>query len=154
MKMMRKVNVKQTMQRLFLLMLVGTVTLNGCSKDDDTEQPETKSIDVTIGTYQGKLTVWGDLPNTDEDEFFDAVITVTKVDNEHLKVTVKTGEPYSAITEKTIKVRAEEYLGDIYHVIGDLQGSFWYHADTKTVDISTNKQRETDIHYTFEGAKQ
>ncbi|WP_223857515.1 hypothetical protein [Sphingobacterium micropteri] len=152
--MMEKMNVKRIMQHLLFLLLVGMVTLSGCSKDDDTEQPDGKSIDIAVGTYKGKLTVWGDLPNTDQNEFFDAVITVTKADNEHLKVTAKTGEPYSAVTEKTIKVQAEEYLGDIYHVIGDLQGSFWYHTDTKTVDISTNKQRETDVHYTFEGAKQ
>lgn len=154
MKTMEKKSVKRTMQRLFILLMVGTVTLGSCSKDDDAEKPDGKGIDVAVGTYKGKINVWGDLPNTNQSEFFDVVLTVTKVDNEHVKVTAKTGEPYSAVTEKTIKVRAEEYLGDIYSVIGDLQGTFWYHSDTKTVDINTNKQSATDIHYTFEGAKQ
>jgi hypothetical protein len=147
MKTMRKINVKQTMQHLFLLLLVGTVTLSSCSKDDDDKVGG--GIDVAVGTYKGKLSI-----RPSHGEFFDAVLIVTKVDNQYIKITAKSGEPYSNITEKTIKVESQDYNGDVNSVIGSLEGVFWYHAETKTLDVTTNKQSETDIYYYFEGAKQ
>lgn len=145
---MKKMNAKIAFLGLLSVFLLGILVIS-CSKDDDNNEPGTGSINVAVGTYKGKLSIRPGGP-----EFFDAVLNVAKVDDQHVKITAKAGEPYSNITEKTMKVSAEGYNGNVYSVIGELQGAFSYYAETKTLDVTTQKQSETDVYYYFEGTKQ
>ena len=130
--------------------------VTSCSSSDDNggiDLPERGSIDAAVGMYKGSMRVYDDFTGTGKYEFFDVIIQVTKVDAQHVKVTAKSGEIYSRVTEKVMKVEGN-YNNDITTVTGDLSGIFWYHADTKTMDVHTTKQAEGEIIYVFEGAKQ
>ncbi|WP_413512977.1 hypothetical protein [Myroides odoratus] len=150
-------NIKLKISLLATLALVSMGTLvTSCSSSDDNggpDLPEKGVIDDAIGTYKGTMRVHDDIAGTDKYEFYDVVMLVTKVDNQHVKVTAKSNEVYSVVAEKVIKVEGN-YNKDITSVTGDLSGFFWYHSDTKTVDIHANKQAATEIIYTFEGSKQ
>jgi len=126
-----------------------------CNSDDapNYEQPGAGSIDVAVGTFKGKITSYKQLPNTSEYTFYDAVVIVTKVDDQHLKITTKSGEPYSALTEKTLKV-SNEYDNMVRTVIGEINGDFWYTHDTKSLTFYTNDSSVGDYDYGFEGIKQ
>lgn len=147
------------MKRLkrFTLILVGlTLSLGiiGCSSNDDNyDQSGPGTIDVAIGTYKGKISSYRSLPDTNENNFYNAELTVSKVDNQHVKITVKSGEAYSILTEKIMKV-SNDYDNMVRSVIGEINGDFWYVHDTKTLTLYTNQTTETDYDYSFEGVKQ
>lgn len=127
-----------------------------CSNNDDGpnyEQPGPGSIDVAVGTFKGKITSYKQLPNTTEYTFYDAIVTVSKVDHQHIKITTKSGEAYSILTEKTLKV-ANEYNNMVRTVIGEINGDFWYTHDTQSLTFYTNDTAESDYDYSFEGVKQ
>lgn len=149
--------IKSTISLLAIMALMTTSTLvTSCSSSDDNggpNLPEKGAIEDALGTYKGMMRVHDDIAGSDKYEFYDVVMLVTKVDNQHVKVTAKSNEVYSVVAEKIIKVEGN-YNKDITSVTGDLSGFFWYHSDTKTVDIHANKQAEIEIIYTFEGSKQ
>lgn len=133
------------------LLSIGTITTSCSSSDDNTnyEQPTPGTIDAAVGTYKGKLRS----SYLDQYEYFDAVVIVTKVDNQHLKVEAKSGEAYSSVTPKTFKVESG-FNNDINSVNGIIEGYFWYTAEVKTLELSTNQQAETEINFLFDGVKQ
>lgn len=133
------------------LLSIGTIATSCSSSDDNTtfEQPTSGSIDAAVGTYKGKLRS----SYLEQYEYFDAVVIVTKVDNQHLKVEAKSGEAYSSVTSKTFKVE-NSYYNNINNVNGILEGYFWYTAEVKTIEVGTNQQAEGEINFSFEGIKQ
>lgn len=135
-----------------IVLCVGFVA---CNSDDGTnnEQAGPGSIDVAVGTFKGKISAYKQLPNTTEYTFYDAIVIVTKVDDQHLKVTTKSGETYSTLTEKTLKV-ANEYDNMVRTVIGEINGDFWYTHSTKSLTFYTNDTAANDYDYSFEGIKQ
>lgn len=148
---MKKVNTKIAFLGILSVLTFGTIATS-CSKNDDNggyEQPTKGTIDAAVGTYKGKLRS----SHLDQYEYFDAVVIVTKVDDQHLKVTPKSGEAYSSVTPKTFKVEGG-YNNDIQSVYGILEGYLWYTADVKTLEMATNQQAETDINFLFDGVKQ
>lgn len=146
---MKKINVKIAFFGIALALNFGTVATS-CSKDNNEyEEPTNGTIDAAVGTYKGKLRS-NDL---DQYEHFDAVIIVTKVDNQHVKVVAKSGEAYSGVTSKTFKVE-HTYNGNIDNIDGILEGHFWYTHNVKTLEMGTDKQTATDITYLFDGTKQ
>jgi len=132
------------------LLSIGTITTS-CSSDNNTdyEQPTSGSIDAAVGTYKGKLRS----SYLNQYEYFDAIVIVTKVDNQHLKIEAKSGEAYSSVTPKIFKVE-NGYNNNINSVSGVLEGYFWYTAEVKTLEMSTNQQAETEINFFFDGIKQ
>ena len=146
---------KTTFLWIFAAISVGTL-VTSCSKDKDPYDysvPEEK-IDGAVGTYKGRMEIRN---NSDLDisgkTYYDAVVTVSKVDNSHLKVTAKAGEEYSVVTEKVFQVEGY-YGGDVYDLSGNVSGSFHYSAETKGLSLYTEDQAATDITYFFEGTKQ
>src|SRR5690606_21103208 len=90
-----------------LITLAFPITLSSCSNDDGTfnyTEPQSGSIDIAIGTFKGTLATFRSLPNTDQSYYYDAEIIVTKVDDQHVKITAKPGEAYSGVTERILKV--------------------------------------------------
>lgn len=148
-KSMNKVNSKIAFLGVLSLLIFGTLATS-CSKDDDKqEEPVKGTIDAVVGTYKGSLRASG----LAQYEYFDAILIVSKVDNNHVKVVAKSGENYSSITPKTFKVEASSN-GDVNSAYGILEGYIWYTSDVKTLEMSSKKQAATDIYYLFDGVKQ
>jgi len=80
-------------------------------------------------------------------EYFNAIITVTKVDDGKIKA----GEAYSRATAKTFPVQNVSNI----HISGQgPMGSFTYKLDDKNIQISTEAEASGDVVYLFQGTKQ
>lgn len=127
------------------MMIFALVFFVGCSKDkDDTPNSGTGSIDVATGTFKGTIRIG-------TTNHFNAILTVSKVDNQRLKVVAKSGEPYSDVTTKTIQVKA-----DVPGLVDghDDQGYFAYEIEKKKLTVLTKQTGASEIDYGFEGIKQ
>ena len=120
----------------------------GCSKDDD-GGPNDTGIDVATGTFKGTLEINTGAGST----HYNAIITVSKVSNNQVKITAKSGEAYSQVTAKTIQVSTSGIEGEGVHG-DDPQGYFMYEIANKRLKVLTKETANTDIAYEFEGAKQ
>ena len=142
---MRVVQLRQMMSGSFLILLAGIFFISCKSNDGDDSNPMTgNSIDVVIGTFKGTMNVGGQ-------DYFNAVITVSKVDDSHVKVQAKSNEAYSFVTTKTLTAVNTAGVG----VIGNnAEGSIDYLMATKAIMVSTKKTSETDKIYLFQGTKQ
>jgi len=130
--------------------LLFTTLVAGCSKDtNDNPAPGNGTIDAAVGTYKGKLSS----SDLDEFEHFNAVLIVSKVDNQHVKMVAKSAEAYSSVTEKVFKLE-HKAGGDVRSADRNLEGYFWYAADGKILDVGTSRQDDGDIGYQFKGVKQ
>lgn len=148
---MKKMNLKVALVSL-LFMVVSTLVFTGCGKDSDPPVPGTGgSIDAAIGTFKGKLTVYP--PTGGSTDYFDAVVNVTKVNGEQLKVSAKPGEDYSIISPKTFTVENKGGLA-ITHKTGSIEGHFIYKLDLKSLMVVTEQQAAEEVSFTFEGTKQ
>ncbi len=129
--------------KLMVLALLGMVV--SCSKDNDGSPKPSSDIQAAVGTFKGKIRVA-------EQDYFNAIVIVSKEGNDKLKVAAKTGENYSAVTPKVFKV---QNISNIHiSSSGISSGSFTYTMDSKEVQISTNKEAATDVEFYFEGTKQ
>lgn len=125
----------------FALVSVG---ISSCSKDD--KGPEGGSIDAAIGTYVGTIDVIGGK------KYYEAVIIVSKVDKDHLKVEAKADQPYSNITTKTLQVSANGNMS--VQASADPNGLLIYTMAEKNLKIVTKDTKEDDVIYSFDGKKQ
>ena len=149
---MKKFRTKGAFLGIFSVLALGTLA-TACGSDDGGnpyhyDEPQ-YNIDAAVGTYKGTIT-YSDLP---KDPYYDVIINVTKVDDDHLKITAKAGEEYSAVTEKIIQVEGG-YGGDVHSILNDVNGYLSYTSESKSIYISTDDTAATDITYTFEGVKQ
>ncbi|WP_447637333.1 hypothetical protein [Flavobacterium microcysteis] len=125
--------------------------LASCSSDDSNNGPGSGgSIDAAVGTFTGKLTI-GNGPNAGQ-EFFNAKLIVTKVSGNQLKIVAKSGETYSSVTAKTMKVYNN--TGDIMADGNIPEGTIVYKNSSKALTILTNEQAASDITYLYQGAKE
>lgn len=154
-KTMRKINVKLSMLAICAMVAVGGLTTS-CSKDkNETEQAGKGDLNAMVGNYKGKVQVYQDLVGSGaQHEFFDAIVTVSKVGNNKIKISAKSGEAYSSITEKTIDAVTMPGSKNIASATGDVNGIFLFNGDTKSLNVVTQKQAATDIMFSFEGVKQ
>ncbi len=129
--------------KLMALALLGIVV--ACSKDNDGSPKPSNDIQAAVGTFKGKIRVA-------EQDYFNAVVIVSKEGDDKLKVAAKTGEAYSAVTPKVFKV---QNISNI-HISSSVNpsGSLTYTMDSKAVHISTNKEAATDVEFYFQGTKQ
>jgi len=129
-------------------LFVTGLLLSSCKKDNN---PITGSnIDVATGTFKGSITVY-DRPGSAGQEYFNAIVTVTKVGGNQLKVTAKTGEAYSDATPATFTdVRYQNSIVQSNTVMGALV----YLESNKELTVVTEKQTATDRSFTFKGVKQ
>ncbi|QBR13754.1 MULTISPECIES: hypothetical protein [unclassified Sphingobacterium] len=137
---MKKTNFKIRFCKTLVLM-VALINFVGCSKDDDNPNQGTGSIDVAVGTYKGAYRI-------DGVNYFNAVLIVSKVDDNRLKFDAKAGEPYSHAASRTIRAKA-----DVPGLVNgdDAQGLFGYKIAEKKLTLVVNT---LEIPYSFEGEKQ
>lgn len=124
-----------------LLAVVVLVAITSCSDDD-------VPIDSAVGTFKGELTVYP--PKSGGKVYPDATVTITKVDNDKLKVTP---DPSTQGPAVTFSVFNED--GAIVNAEDDPTGVFIYYSDEKSIIISS--QDASDIQTTsirFRGYKQ
>lgn len=126
-----------------LFFVFASVALVSCSKDDDNSP--SGGIDEAVSTYVGTLKITGGK------EYYNAEINVTKVDDSHLKIAAKTGEEYSAVATKTMKV--ERNYNVSINTLVEPNGTFLYSIEDKTVVMYTQKTQEGEVIYSFEGKK-
>ncbi|HFK5569022.1 TPA: hypothetical protein ACG0AO_000811 [Elizabethkingia meningoseptica] len=140
---MKKNGIKKFILGLALVLSTGAFLTNCKSSNDDPGDPS-GSIDPVVGTFKGTIED-GDL------KYYNAIITITKVDNSRVKVAPKSGEAYSGYSVKTITVSNPVGAS----VVGENeQGSVAYLIDTKSVTVSTKKVSQQDNTYLFNGSKQ
>src|SRR5690606_14859534 len=90
-------------------------------------QPGKGSIEMAVGTFKGQMTVFR-AEGGDED-YYDAVVVVTKVGAEQLKAEAKSGEAYSDASPKTFKVTVDGMGMAVSAKTGSPEGSFLYISD-------------------------
>ena len=142
---MSVIRIHKWMSKLFLILFIGAVFVSCNNDDDDNSNPAAdNSINAVAGTFKGTLNIGGQ-------DYYNAIITVTKVDNSHVKVQAKSGEAYSSVTTKTLS--AVNPVG-VSIVGSDSEGSISYLISTKALTVSTQKTSATDIIYLFQGTQQ
>jgi len=152
---MKKVNTKIAFLGILTALTFGTVATSCNSDDDAYEQPTQGSIDAAVGTYKGKLYT---SDTNGINEWFDAIVVVTKEGSNKLKITAKSDEEYSYVTPKTFTVETCACFGentqDIVSLTGSLEGIFHYYGSNKNINVITAEQSATDVWFNFEGVKQ
>ncbi|WP_288880246.1 hypothetical protein [Pedobacter panaciterrae] len=98
-----------------------------------------------VGTYKGTLDA--------TQEYFNAIIVITKENGNKVKITPKQGEPYSNVTPKIITVKAIQNSDDA-EAIGTPEGTLVYQHSVKNISIVTLSSSSSDVTYNFRGTKQ
>lgn len=143
---------KKSILKTVGIIAIALFGMASCSSDDSNSGPGNGGgIDIAVGTFKGKITiVEGAGSGT---EYFDATVVVTKASNNQLKVAPKSGEAYSSITPKTIKVYNNSNVA-VFNDGNTPEGTFSYSISSKSLIISTQQQSASDITFAFQGAKQ
>lgn len=136
---------------LFLCLIVFIGLNYSCSKEENEPQVKKGKVEDAVGTYKGVLEVGSE-------DYYDAIIEVTKVGDQKLSVKAKVGQPYSNVTSKVFTVEVGDYFNvdpiDLASLSISPEGLFHYDGLAKSIYVSTSKQQETDIKFNFEGTKQ
>lgn len=135
------------------------VTAVSCGSDDGPVTPGIDKGDISIatGTFTGTITVY--VPGQTAKEYFNAEVTVTKVSDNQLKVTPKSGQAYSVAAPKTFQVvysyaAGQADLQSVTHVAGSPEGVFVYNNQNKSLGVGTEQQSASEVTFSFDGTKQ
>lgn len=142
---MEKSRFRRLISSFIVMILVGSLFLNCKSNDDnDDPTPSAQSIDPVVGTFKGTIRIA-------TQDYYNAIVVVSKVDASHIKVQPKSGEVYSVATPKVLTAQNPVGVG-----VGgnDPEGSVNYLISTKALQISTKKTAATDVEFYYEGIKQ
>lgn len=142
-----KVNgIKKLMSGFIVMVIMGSLFFS-CKNNDDNDEPTPisgQSIDPVVGTFKGTIRIA-------TQDYYNAIVVVSKVDATHIKVQPKSGEAYSVATPKVLSAVNPVGVG-----VGgnDPEGSVNYLISTKALQISTKKTAATDVEFYYEGTKQ
>lgn len=142
-----KVNGIQKLMSGFMVMVIVGSLFFSCKSSDDNDQPTPasgQSIDPIVGTFKGTIRIA-------TQDYYNAIVVVSKVDASHIKVQPKSGEVYSGATPKVLTAQNPVGVG-----VGgnDPEGSVNYLISTKALQISTKKTAASDVEFYYEGTKQ
>jgi hypothetical protein len=131
----------------FVLSLLALTVLFSCKKKEggspvNSDEEAAKRV---VGTYKGKLDA--------TQEYFNAILVITKESGNKVKITAKQGEPYSNVTPKIITVKAIQNSDDV-EAIGTPEGTLGYQHSVKNIVIVTLPGSSGDVTYNFTGTKQ
>ncbi len=141
-----KVNSIQRLISSVVVIMVGSIFFS-CKSSSDNDDPApitNQSIDPVVGTFKGTIRIA-------TQDYYNAIVVVSKVDGSHIKVQPKSGEAYSIATPKVLTAVNPVGVG-----VGgdDPEGSVNYLVSTKALQISTKKTAATDVEFYYEGTKQ
>ncbi|HFK5553433.1 TPA: hypothetical protein ACGZ9Q_001486 [Elizabethkingia anophelis] len=140
---MKNKNLKRLILGTIAILTIGA-GFTGCKSNNDSDNNPGGSIDPIVGTFKGTL-------EDGELKYYNAIISVAKIDDSSVKITPKSGEAYSAYTAKIIKVSNPVGAS----VVGsNEQGSVAYLIDTKSINIKTEQTSPQEKVYLFNGSKQ
>ncbi|OCA79027.1 hypothetical protein BBH99_19905 [Chryseobacterium contaminans] len=138
--------IQRLISSFIAMVLIGSIFLScKSSGDNDVPAPTTgQNIDPIVGTFKGTIKIG-------VQDYYNAIVMVSKVDNSHVKVQPKSGEVYSVATPKILTAVNPVGVG-----VGgdDPEGSINYLISTKALQISTKKTSATDVEFYYEGTKQ
>ncbi len=132
--------------RLVMVMLALFVGVMGCSKDDDGGDGGDPAS-VIAGSYKGTLTIIGGEP------IYDAIVVVTRKDASTISLGPKSGEPYSDLPTKTVAV-FDNGVQTIQTQATEPEAMVLYTLSNKSLTFVTKETSESDVMYSFEGARQ
>lgn len=147
---------KKLLSKYFVgtILLFSVISLVSCGSDDDNDlggggnnggDDIHKSIEVVVGKYKGTMGLY-------QSQVFDVTLTVEKVDNTHVKVSVdKPLKDGKMPTVKTLEI--DEYFQYTRLQTSSYEGFFDYQTDLNIITVSTEKTKETDITFYFVGQK-
>ena len=132
---------------LLVLSVLALTVLFSCKKKEggspvNSDEEAAKRL---VGTYKGTLDA--------TQEYFNAIIVITKESGNKVKITPKQGEPYSNVTPKIITVKAIQNSDDV-EAIGTPEGTLVYQHSVKNIVIVTLPSSSGDVTYNFTGTKQ
>lgn len=141
---MKVIGISKLRSRFFLMLALGSIFFSCKNSDDDDRAPGSHGIEVATGVFKGTMKIQGQ-------DYYNAIVNVSKTGDSYVKVQPKSGEAYSAATSKTFNVTNSAGVS----VSGnDSQGSFNYMISSKSLQISTQKASENEVAFYFEGEKQ
>ena len=132
---------------LLVLSVLALTVLFSCKKKEggspvNSDEEAAKRL---VGTYKGTLDA--------TQEYFNAIIVITKGSANKVKITPKEAEPYSNVTPKNITVKAIQNSDDV-EAIGTPEGTLAYQHSVKNIVIVTLPSSSGDVAYNFRGTKQ
>lgn len=132
----------------FVLSVLALTVLFSCKKKEggspvNSDEEAAKRV---VGTYKGKI-------DATSQEYFNAIIVITKESGNKVKITPKQGEPYSNVTPKIITVKAIQNSDDV-EAIGTPEGTLVYQHSVKNISILTLPSSSSDVTFNFTGTKQ
>ena len=131
---------------LLFFTLVLTLIFSCKGKNVPSNDSDEAAASRIVGTYKGTV----DITST---EYFNAIIQVTKENGNKVKVTAKSGEPYSNVTSKIFTIKAIQGSNDA-EAIGAPEGTLIYDHAAKNIVIVTQATASGDISFNFSGTKQ
>ena len=131
---------------LLFFTLVLTLIFSCKGKNVPSNDSDEAAASRIVGTYKGTV----DITST---EYFNAIIQVTKENGNKVKVTAKSGEPYSNVTSKIFTIKAIQGSNDA-EAIGAPEGTLIYDHAAKNIAIVTLPTASGDISFNFSGTKQ
>lgn len=131
---------------LLFFTLVLTLVFSCKGKNVPSNDSDEAAAGRIVGTYKGTV----DITST---EYFNAIIQVTKENGNKVKVTAKSGEPYSNVTSKIFTIQAIQGSNDA-KAIGAPEGTLIYDHAAKNIAIVTLPTASGDISFNFSGTKQ
>ncbi|MES2064549.1 MAG: hypothetical protein V4456_21710 [Bacteroidota bacterium] len=131
----------------FVLPVLILVAVFSCKKENGGSSVNSDEAAAArmVGTYKGTIDI------TSQD-YFNAIIIVTKESGNKVKVAAKTGEAYSNVTTKIFTIKAISGSEDAGSIIPE--GTVVYGHSDGTLKVTTRATASGDVAYDFRGTKQ
>jgi len=134
---------------LIVASLLGLTVFTGCKKDKDKPSGNIHEAAAArlVGTYKGTIKA-----SVGSQEYYNAIIIITKESGNKVKIAPKSGEAYSSFATKIIPIEGLQGVDDA--VAQDPQGTLAYQAASKALTYVTKQTSANEMTYNFEGTKQ
>lgn len=137
---------KKLLNKSFIgLLFVLTAGLVSCGSDDDNNDwgnEGAKSINIVVGKYKGTM----------DGNVYDATLTVERVDDTHVRVSVDKPDNSGQIPTSVVLTIPETVSGGFVQY-ESFNGFFSYQIDPNSIYVSTAKNSDSIITFYFKGEK-
>ncbi len=143
---MKSIQKKSTL----VLSVLALMVLFSCKKKEggSSGNSDEAAAARVVGTYKGTLSIAGSTQ-----EYFNAIIVITKENGNKVKIAPKSGEAYTNVTTKIIPIKAIPGSDDA-EAISAPEGTLIYQHSEKAINIVTQTTASGDVTYTYRATKQ